>query len=97
MHAKDVRPGSKAIQERFFQALYLLIDGGQIKSLRAFCEDYDLFRPRYATVKNNIGDISGKYKNIDIDALAILARDYNVSPDWLLLGVGGMFRISTSK
>lgn len=97
MEAKIVRPKAKEIQERFFQAIDLLIESGKIKGLQTFCNDYDLHRPKYSNLRTYSKDESKKgtgYKFIDLDALAYLVQDFGVSSDWLLLGRGGMFNRS---
>jgi hypothetical protein len=94
MEAKTVRPKAQEIQERFFQALNLLIESGKIKGMQSFCTEYDLHRPTYSNIRTMVTD--GKpgtgYKFIDIDALSYLVDDYGISADWLLSGRGGMFR-----
>lgn len=94
MNAKVIRPQLYDIQKRFIEAINLLIDSGKIKSLAAFCEKYELHRPRYSNIKNHFKDPSKGtgYKLIDTDALAFLVKDYGISADWLLLGQGGMFK-----
>ena len=95
MESKTVRPQAKAIQERFFQAIDMLIESGKIKSLSSFCTDHGLHRPKYSNIRTfskNQNMIGTGYKFIDIDALSYLVADFGVSSDWLLLGKGGMFR-----
>ena len=89
-----MRPQARAIQERFFQAIDLLIESGKIKSLQAFCTDYSLHRPKYSNLRTNSKDKRKEgtgYKFIDIDALAYVVADFGISSEWLLLGRGGMF------
>ncbi len=95
METKVVRTQVKAIQSRFFEALDVLIDSGKVGGgLKAFCEKYELHRPKYSNIRTYVKDENKPgtgYKFIDIDALAYLVRDYGISADWLLLGRGGMF------
>lgn len=94
MEAKVIRPQAQAIQNRFFQAIDMLIESDKIKSLNSFCADYGLHRPKYSNLRTYSKDqtkLGTGYKFIDIDALAYLVSDYGVSSDWLLLGSGGMF------
>lgn len=86
-------PDAYNIQRRFFEALDLLIETGRIKSLQAFCNEYELHRPKYSNIRTAINEPSKPgtgYKFIDIDALAYLVRDYGVSSEWLLEGKGSM-------
>lgn len=95
MDPKTIRPKAGEIQQRFFQAIDLLISSDKIKSLQAFCTDYGLHRPKYSNLRTRTNDPTKPgtgYKFIDIDALAYLAKDFGISSDWLLLGKGGMFR-----
>ena len=95
MEPKKVRPVAREVQKRFFDALDLLIESGQIKGLQSFCSDYDLHRPKYSNIRTAIRNPQNPgtgYKLIDIDALSYLVKDYNVSADWLLSGQGGIFR-----
>jgi len=93
MEVKPVRPQAKAIQDRFFEAIDILIAEGRLAGLQTFCKEYGLHRPKYSNIRTMSKD-PGKgtgYKFIDIDALSYLVRDYNISSDWLLLGRGKMF------
>jgi DNA polymerase/3'-5' exonuclease PolX len=95
MDAKVIRPKAQDIQDRFFQAVDMLIESGKVKSLQAFCKDYGLHRPKYSNLRTRSKDpekVGTGYKFIDVDALAYLVRDFKVSSDWLLIGKGGMFR-----
>jgi len=53
-----------------------------------------LHRPKYSNIKNHHDNPSegAGYKFIDIDALAYLVKDFNISAEWLLLGNGGTFK-----
>lgn len=95
MESKTIRPQAQAIQDRFFQAIDILIESDKIKSLQAFCAEYGLHRPKYSNLRTRSKDSSKPgtgYKFIDVDALSYLVKDFRISADWLLLGKGGMFR-----
>jgi len=95
MDAKTIRPRVEEIQKRFFEAIDLLIESGKIKGLQTFCNDYGLHRPKYSNLRTFSKDKSKQgtgYKLIDVDALAYLVEDFDISSDWLLLGKGGMFK-----
>lgn len=95
MESKIIRPQAQAIQDRFFQAVDMLIESDRIKSLNSFCAEYGLHRPKYSNLRTRSKDHSNPgtgYKFIDIDSLSYLVKDFGVSSDWLLIGKGGMFR-----
>lgn len=89
---KSINPRAIAIQERFFQALDILIESKQLPGLKTFCTDNNLNRTKYSRIRNtkNMPIEDMPYKMIDIDALAALCSDFGVSPEWLLLGTGDM-------
>lgn len=94
MEAKKVSKQTKEIQTRFFQAFEMLIENGKIKSLQAFCKEYELHRPKYSNLRNHLNDDENPgtgYKFIDLDALAILVNKYGISAKWLLTGKEAMF------
>lgn len=99
MEKKQVRQKSVDIQERFFYAINLLKSSKKIKSLKAFCEEYGLLKHRYYNIrtglrnpeKTNKPNGGMNYKFIDIDAIAYLVEDYDISADWILNGKGGIF------
>lgn len=94
MEAKTVRPEAKAIQDRFFQALNILIESGKIKGLQPFCREYGLHKPKYSRLRTQMQTPAkvSRYKFIDLQALYFLVKDYKISADWLLTGRGGMFK-----
>jgi hypothetical protein len=91
---KSVNPKSVNISRRFFQALELAISRGKIANLKSFCQDHDLNRVKYATMKTQINlELENmRYKTIDLDALAAICTDFEVSAEWLLLGRGKMLK-----
>lgn len=92
---KSINPRAIAIQERFFQALDILIESKELPGLKTFCTDNNLNRTKYSRIKNALGKPieESTYKMIDIDALAAICKDFGVSPEWLLLGRGKMLKM----
>ncbi len=84
------------VQKRFFTAIEYFTETKKLAGLQTFCRDYKLNRPRYSRVKNKVmspeTSAETMYRTIDIVALVIICRDFNISSDWLLLGKGKMFR-----
>ncbi len=94
---KNIRPEIISIQRRFFEVLDVLINTKQCGGLQPFCEKHNLNRVKYSNIRTELRKPAENakptnYKVIDLDALTYICNDYNVSPDWLLFGRGGMFR-----
>ncbi|MDR1881770.1 MAG: hypothetical protein LBR26_03190 [Prevotella sp.] len=93
---KSINPQAIEIQKRFFEALDLLIDTKQCGGLQTFCKEHDLNRVKYSNIRTELRKPNeakaNNYKVIDLDALAWLCKDYNVSSDWILLNKGNMFK-----
>lgn len=85
----SINPCAHEIQERFFLALDTVIKLSKIDCLSSFCRRNSLNRVKYSRMRNSATHESN-YKLIDIDALSAICRDFNVSPEWLLLGQGKM-------
>lgn len=82
------------INRRFFEALEHVRSTGRIRGIGPFCKEYGLNRIKYIGVRQQVINPNPPeyitYKNIDMEALAFLCRDYGISAEWLLLGKGGM-------
>lgn len=91
---KSINPQALSIQQRFFEALDIMIASGQIKGLKTFCTTHGLNRTKYSRIKNALGMPieTMTYKMIDLDAIAALCSDFGVNPEWLLLGIGDMLK-----
>ncbi|MDD2475440.1 MAG: hypothetical protein PHI32_05970 [Dysgonamonadaceae bacterium] len=89
---KVINPQAIEIQRRFFQALEMAIQDGVISGIQGFCKDHNLNRVKYQRIKTALQNpgTESLYKIIDLDALLYICKDYNVSPEWLLLGRGEM-------
>lgn len=94
---KVISPQTFEIQKRFFEALDVVIESGVISGLKGFCNNNSLNRVKYCNIRTELTKpISERkennYKIIDLDALAYICNDFKVSPEWLLLGSGKMFK-----
>ena len=91
---KSVNPKALEITRRFFQALNLAVELGKIDGIKGFCKAHNLNRGKYATLKGSIDKPIDEmtYKCIDVDALSGICTDFDVSPEWLLLGRGKMLK-----
>lgn len=82
-----ISPEAKAISDRFFEAFGVLTRQKKIKGLKTFGEIYGFNQGNLATLKNHTDRCILKPEYI-----AILTRDFNVNPEWILLGTGSMFK-----
>lgn len=99
---KNITPELNAIQRRFFDALEVLINTGQVNGLKGFCDESGLNRAKYSNIRTEMGKPENErketnYKVIDIEAMSFICRTFRVSSDWLLLGRGKMFAKCSSK
>lgn len=79
----------KILIQRFFAAIQHLIDEGVIRGLNTFCTRYGLNRRNITQLKKDPDGHDGIFSPV---WLVYLARDYMVSPMWLLLGQGDFYR-----
>ena len=74
------------ITNRFFRAIDILKVQGEIKSLRQITIMYGLnYGNTYTTMKNP------ELSRLRLDVIANLCVDFDVSTEWMLLGIGPMF------
>lgn len=75
--------------QRFFATLMLLQNEGVLRGINTFTQRYGINRRNLYQLKN---DPSGHHGIFSPVWLYYLARDYMVSPAWLLLGEGSFYR-----
>lgn len=76
---------------RFFEAFAVLVEDGRTTT-SGFCEEVGIDRPNFLKQRREPG------RSILRPAwLSYLCRKYGVSPAWLLLGTGTMFRTKSNK
>lgn len=80
------------ITDRFFEALDVLKQQKKIRGLQTFTREHGISYGKVNTLKNN-----RTVRSLKPEYLAFLSRDYGVSCEWLLLGVGYMFKHKYSK
>ena len=78
--------------KRFFEALYAVIQRGDIRGKQTFTRNHDINRWNMNSLEKDPS------RDIFQPAwLAYLVEDFNVSPLWLLTGRGDMFTPKTKK
>lgn len=75
-----------AITGRFFEAINALRDLKKIRGLKTITQRYGLNYWNMSTLKKEPNK-----RILKPEYLMYLARDYDVSANWLLLGIGNMF------
>lgn len=83
---------SATISARFFEAVDTLKRDGKLSGITEFCNRYELNRRN--VMKQKIEPTRQIFK---VSWLVYLFRDYGVSGDWLLSGMGDFYRISDQK
>ncbi len=91
---KSINKKAMVIQQRFFDALNIMIASGESAGLKDFCDKHNFNRTKYSRIRSTMHKSMDemKYKVIDIDALACICEDFGISCDWLLLGKGNMLK-----
>lgn len=83
-----IRPEGVAITKRFFRALEELRTYKKIRGLQTFTRRYGLNTWNMVTIKKD-----PETHILKSECLTFLVRDYGVSAEWLLLGIGDMFNV----
>ncbi len=73
---------------RFYSALDAVIAKGELRGIQTFCNLYNIDRRNFIMQRKNV---ETRYL-FKLEWLNIIVKDFNVSPEWLILGVGKMFR-----
>ena len=91
---KRINSNAGAIIGRFIQVLNYAVDSRIIEGITPWCEEHGLNRTKYNALRAsyNGNGVDLNYRGIDVDALAAVCKDFDVSADWLLLGIGTMLR-----
>lgn len=96
--SKAPTPITEGITRRFFVALDEIIKLNKVSSLEAFCNEFGLSAPRYRETRLTYGitpnpnSKPSRYKRVEFEALVNLCVKYDISPEWLLLGRGEIFK-----
>ena len=84
-----ISPEGVAITKRFFLAIDTLQMQRKIRGMKTVTDRYGINYWNFCTLRNE-----PEKRFLKPEWLSFLVRDYNVSAEWLLCGVGQMFRDS---
>jgi len=87
MPKSEIPSISKEIANRFYLATEHLQSTKQIRGLGTLAKEWNVSRFSMSWSKNHPDD-----KRIKVEYLYYIARDYNISLDWLFFGKGDMQR-----
>ena len=74
------------ITKRFFLAIDVLITQGKIRGLISFAKKYNINYWNLCTLKKE-----PERRVLKVEYISYLVRDFEISPKYLLLGIGTMF------
>ena len=79
------------LMKRFFEAIDFLDKEKEIPGIIYFITHYNLPKTRIFALKKIVetGEIVD-YRNVPVEAIYAIAKDYNISLDWLFFGIGNM-------
>ena len=75
------------INNRFFQALDMVVRSGAIRGEATFCKEHNIDRRNLIKVKSNSSD-----QRVRIEWIYYLCNDFSISAEWIISGKGPMFR-----
>ena len=78
---------SQEVINRFFEAIYTLIERKDIRGKQTFTREHNIDRWNLNKLEQD------KSRDIfQVAWLSYLVKEYNISPEWLLTGRGEMFK-----
>ncbi len=86
------------INTRFFEAIDYLIYTKQLAGLNHFCREHGFNETRYYKLRSgHVSEEGRSYKEVEIKALYVLAKEYHISLEWLFFQVGNMRKNISKK
>lgn len=76
-----------AVMERFFKALDAIIEIKAIRGIQTYCNDFEIDKRHLYAQKKDLN--KGFF---EVYWLLPMIQKFGVSPEWLLLGKGNMFK-----
>ena len=83
----NVSPEAIAITKRFFLAIDILILQKKLRGMNSFAKKYNVNYWNLSTLRKE-----PERRILKIEYVAYLVKDFGVSTDYLLFGIGSMFR-----
>lgn len=83
----NITPAGVAITKRFFLALDVLIGKRTIRGLKTFTDLYGINYWNFSTLRKE-----PTKRMLKSEWLMYLVSDFDIDAEWLLTGVGGMFK-----
>ena len=87
MYFEEIPNIHKEINKRFFMVVEILRQSRQIRGIGQLAREWNTSRFTLSWAKNHPGE-----KRLKVEHLYYLAKDYNVSLDYLFFGIGPMFK-----
>lgn len=87
----NIAPTGAAITKRFFLVLDVTISQRRIRGLKTFTDKHGINYWNFSTLKKEQNK-----RMIKPEWLAYIVEDFNVNAEWLLTGVGNMFKTSNN-
>lgn len=84
----NITPTGAAITKRFFLALDVLVGQRRIRGVKTFTDLYGINYWNLSTLRKE-----PDRRLLKPEWLAYLVNDFEISADWLLTGVGSMFKM----
>lgn len=76
-----MKTNSKEVSERFVEAYYRLYALRKVANKKDYCNHIGMFATNFRLVEN------GK-RACTVDQICNLVSEFNVNPNWILLGIG---------
>lgn len=87
----NISPAGVAITKRFFLVLEVAIGQRKIRGLKTFTDKHGINYWNFSTLKKDQGR-----RLLKPEWLAYVVEDFDINAEWLLTGVGGMFKNSNN-
>ena len=82
---KIISKEGKEITERFFIAIQYLKEQRKIRGIEDFANRYGLSQSYLSDIKSHTDS-----RSIKVEYIMYLVRDFDISPTWILIGVGNI-------
>ena len=83
----NISPTGQAITKRFFLILDVVTNQRKIRGLKTFTDNHGINYWNFSTLKKDQDK-----RMLKAEWLAYIVEDFNVNAEWLLTGIGNMFK-----